>query len=77
MQNEVNVPVNVPINVPVNKRQQWFLDQLEQSIQCKPVDIAAKWGVVEKTAKRDISDLQKKDLVSFVGPPKTGTYKLK
>ena len=70
-----DVPANVPVNVPVTERQQWFLDQLEQGIKCKPADIAAKWHVVEKTAKRDIGDLQKKGLVAFVGAPKTGIYK--
>ena len=38
-----DVPVNVPVNVPVTERQQWFLDQLEQGIKCKPADIVAKW----------------------------------
>lgn len=68
---------NVPVNVPVNERQQWFLNQLNDGIQCKPADITERWNVVEKTAKRDISDLRKKGLVVFVGSPKIGTYKLK
>jgi hypothetical protein len=63
--------------VPVNKRQQWFLYQLKQGIRCRPADIAAKWDVVEKTAKRDINYLQKKNLIDFIGPLKTGTYQLK
>ena len=67
---------NVPVNVLVNERQQWFLNQLNDGIQCKPADITEKWNVVEKTAKRDISDLRKKGLVVFVGSPKIGTYKL-
>ena len=71
-----DVPVNVLVNVPVNKRQQWFIEQLKQGCQSKPADIVEKWGVVEKTAKRDISDLQKKGLVKFMGAPKTGTYLL-
>jgi len=72
-----SVPVNVPVNVPINKRQQWFLNQLSKGNKCRPSDIAKKWTVTEKTAKRDISDLQKKDLVVFIGPPKTGRYQLK
>jgi DeoR/GlpR family transcriptional regulator of sugar metabolism len=69
------VPLNdVPVNVPVNKRQQWFLEQLKQGFQCKPANIVVKWKVVEKTAKRDIRDLQTKRLVKFVGAPKTGGY---
>lgn len=73
---ESNVPTNVPVNVPVNKRQQWFLNQLNQGVLCKPANIVAQWGVVEKTAKRDISDLQKKGLIIFEGPTKTGKYTL-
>jgi hypothetical protein len=33
-------------------------------------------SVVEKTAKRDISDLQKKHLIKFEGAPKTRAYQL-
>lgn len=72
----IHVPVNVPANVPVNKRQLWFLEQLKQGMQCKPADIVAHCGGVEKTAKRDISDLQRKGLVKFEGAPKTGVYQL-
>ncbi len=68
---------DVPVNVPVNKRQQWFLNQLSAGIQCKPADIVARWGVVSKTAKRDISFLTKNGIVVFVGAPKTGSYHLK
>lgn len=63
-------------DVPVNKRQQWFLAQLKKGILCKPVDIATHLGVVDKTAKRDIGDLQKKGLVKFEVAPKTGKYRL-
>jgi len=77
-----DVPVNVPVNVPVadaalNERQQWFLEQLSVGRSVKAVDIEAQWGVVEKTAKRDISALKKMDLIVFVGAPKTGRYQLK
>ena len=77
IQKAMEAPLNnVPVNVPVNKRQQWFLEQLKQGFQCNPVNIVENWGVVEKTAKRDISDLQRKGFVKFVGAPKTGTYQL-
>ncbi len=69
-------PTNVPANVPINKRQQWFINQLKQGIQCNPTSIVTKWNVVAKTAKRDISDLQKKNIVTFIGAAKTGTYQL-
>jgi predicted ArsR family transcriptional regulator len=65
------------VDVPVNKRQQWFLEQLQLGVPCKAKDIAAKWSVVEKTVKRDISDLRQKECIVFVGSPKTDTYQLK
>jgi len=68
--------IDVPVNVPVNERQAWFMEQLHSGKNCKVSDLAAQWQITEKTAKRDIADLKKKGLVSFVGPPKTGKYVL-
>jgi hypothetical protein len=65
-----DVPANVPVNVSLSERQQWFLDQLREGIHCGSAEIATRWDVVLKTAKRDIADLQKKDLITFVGPAK-------
>jgi predicted HTH transcriptional regulator len=62
----IDVPVNVPINVPVNERQAWFIEQLRNGRNCKASDLAAQWQIAEKTAKRDIGDLKKKGLISFV-----------
>lgn len=33
-------------------------------------------GVAEKTAKRDLAALKARALIQFVGPPKTGSYRL-
>jgi ATP-dependent DNA helicase RecG len=70
----VSAPVSVPENVPVGERQKWFLEQLQAGVNCKASDLAEKWKVTEKTAKRDIADLKKKNLIKFTGPPKTGRY---
>lgn len=43
----------------------------------KAADVAARWNVTEKTAKRDISALKKHGIIEFVGPPKTGSYLIK
>ena len=67
----------VPVNVPVNERQQWFLNQLGAGNKVKAADVAARWNVTEKTAKRDISALKKHGIIEFVGPPKTGSYLIK
>lgn len=84
----VNVPVNVPISVPVsvpvnlarafalNERQRWFLEELARGRSVRTVDIAMQWGVVEKTARRDIAGLKEAGAIEFVGSPKTGRYGL-
>ena len=74
---DVPVPVNVPVNVPINKRQQWFLNQLGAGRKVKAADVAARWNVAEKTAKRDIAALRKHRIIEFVGPPKTGHYRIR
>jgi len=68
---------DVPVNVPVNDRQRWFLEQLGRGDPVKARDIAARFQVADKTARRDIADLQAKQLVEFVGVPKTGGYRLR
>ena len=72
-----DVPVNVPANVPVNERPRWLIDQLANGGRPKAGDVAAHFGVTEKTARRDIADLKKQGLIEFVGAPKTGFYRLK
>lgn len=68
---------DVPVNVPVNERQQWLLNQLGAEKKVKAADLAARWNVAEKTAKRDISELKRQGIIEFIGPPKTGKYRLK
>jgi DeoR/GlpR family transcriptional regulator of sugar metabolism len=43
----------------------------------KAADLAARWKVTEKTARRDISELKREGVIEFIGPPKTGKYRLK
>jgi len=73
----INVSVNVPINVPINDRQRWFLDQLSRGVPVKAREIAEHFQVTERTARRDIADLQSKRLVEFVGARKTGGYRIR
>ena len=67
---------DVSASVPVNDRQRWFLEQLVAGKQTKASDLAAYGNISEKTAKRDISDLKRKDLIKFVGAPKNGFYRI-
>ena len=73
----VDVPTSVPVNVPINVRQRWFLEQLRSGKRVKAREIAEHFQVAEKTARRDIADLQSKQLVEFVGARKTGVYRLR
>ena len=68
---------DVHVNVPVNERQQWFLNKLWAGKKIKTSDLATRWNVAEKTAKRAISELKRQKIIEFVGPPKTGRYRLK
>jgi len=61
----------------VNDRQRWFLAQLRQGNRVTWREIAQQYQVSESTAKRDIADLQARQLVEFVGAPKTGRYRLR
>jgi len=77
-----NEPVNVGVNVGVNdselnKRQQWFIQQLAADRDVKSEDMKGYWAVTVRTAERDIAELRRKDLIEFVGAPKTGRYQLK
>jgi len=66
-----------PLNVPVNDRQKWFIQQIGNNIRVSSSDIASHWDVSQKTAKRDIADLKRKELIEFSGAPKNGYYRLK
>jgi predicted HTH transcriptional regulator len=68
---------DVPVNVPVNDRQRWFLAQLNKGNPVKAQEIAERFQVTERTAKRDIADLRAKNLVEFIGAPKMGRYRLR
>ena len=58
---------DAPINVPVNERQQWFLNQLGAEKKVKAADLATRWNVAEKTAKRDISELKRQKIIESKG----------
>ena len=60
----------------LNKRQVWFLQQLRLENKINASDVAEKWCVTIRTAKRDISELQEKELIKFMGSKKYGKYSL-
>jgi hypothetical protein len=84
----LNDPVNDPVNDPeddpvsptgsiaLNVRQRWFLGELAAGQGVRMADIVRRWGVAEKTAKRDISGLKASGMVTYAGSFKTGGYRL-
>lgn len=73
---EFTLTSDVRVNVTVNVRQQWFLERLADGYLVKAEDIAHKFEVTSRTARRDISQLQEMDLIGFMGSFKTGRYVL-
>jgi predicted HTH transcriptional regulator len=68
---------DVSINVSINDRQRWFLEQIGKGMSVKAREIAQQFHVAERTAWRDIADLESKQLIEFVGARKTGVYRLR
>ena len=69
-----NVTTDVTTNVTTNERQTWFLQQIARGVNVRPAALIEKFGVVERTAKRDVAALQDAEKIVFVGPNKTGRY---
>lgn len=78
-ESDQNVPINVPIKSwpkDINARQKWFLVELGHSVKVSATSITERWGVTLKTAKRDVSDLKERGLITFNGARKSGHYQL-
>lgn len=69
---------NVPAtgDVPLNERQDWILAQLENGAKLQRSDVETEFGVSDKTAKRDLTELVRRAKVSFERNPKPGYYRL-
>lgn len=76
-------PVNDPANGhrdPVtdcddlNKRQQWTLKHMRTGRSVRVGDLADHHNCSKTTAKRDLTDLRRRGLIEFVGPPRTGHW---
>lgn len=75
-----NVPINILIETEtatkLNKRQLWFLSELQKNKKRCAQDIAGKWQVDVKTARRDIAGLVALGIIRFDGARKNGFYLL-
>lgn len=72
----INVIVETSDIYDLNQRQLWFLGQLQKDLKLKAEDISEIWKVTLRTAKRDVAVLIEKKIICFMGPKKTGCYKI-
>ena len=61
----------------LNPRQRWYLEALAAGKEVRAGDLRRRWDVSEKTARRDVAALKDCGMIEFVGPPKTGRYRLR
>jgi len=73
---EVRASVGVN-DAELNEQQRWFVEQLAAGRDVKSEALKEHWQITGRTAERDIAELKKKELIEFVGAPKTGRYQLK
>lgn len=73
----VNDPVIPSPQGGLNSRQRWYLAALASGEEVRAVDLRHRWGVSEKTARRDVATLKERGLIEFVGPFRSGVYRLR
>ena len=60
----------------LNPRQRWALDQLAKHGQLRKAEIVTEFKCSPTTAERDLRDLRRQGRIEFVGPAKTGHWRL-
>jgi DeoR-like helix-turn-helix domain len=73
----INEPANAPPDDRLNPRQRWYLGALAAGKEVRAGDLQHRWGVSETTARRDLATLKERGMIEFVGPPRTGRYRLR
>ncbi len=75
-----NVPANVPVNVLVKTspkdRQKKIIIALSKDSHLSAQKLAEKFGVTDKTIKRDLLLLKKQNLITRIGADKNGYWKV-
>ena len=72
----VNVPVNVPVKVSPKDRQKKIIIALSKDSHLSAQKLAEKFGVTDKTIKRDLLLLKKQNLITRIGADKNGYWKV-
>ncbi|ABS70022.1 conserved hypothetical protein (plasmid) [Xanthobacter versatilis] len=60
-----------------NERQRWFLAELVSGRRVSARGLQSRFGISEKTAKRDIAGLRANAWISFTGSRRKGRYRLR
>jgi predicted HTH transcriptional regulator len=67
---------NVPINVPVKDRRKKIIAVIAKDSYVSATKLAEKFGVTEKTIRRDLQLLKQQNLITRVGANKNGYWKV-
>ena len=66
----------LPPGGQLNQRQRWFLDALAAGKEMRAAGLRRRWGVSDKTARRDVAALKERGMIEFVGTLRRGRYRL-
>lgn len=71
-----NVPVNVPVKTSPKDRQKKIIIALSKDSHLSAQKLAKKFGVTDKTIKRDLLLLKQQNIITRVGANKNGYWKV-
>ena len=71
-----NVPVNVPVKTSPKDRQKKIIIALSKDSHLSAQKLAEKFGVTDKTIKRDLLLQKKQNLITRIGADKNGYWKV-
>lgn len=73
----INDPITFPNNgISFNDRQRWALEQLKMGLELRKSDLMAHFHCSESTATRDFHALRIHGIIEFLGPSRTGYWRL-
>ena len=60
----------------LNERQKWVLTELQRGTLVDRAMLEERFGVADKTAKRDLASLSRRGLITYVRDARGGSYRL-
>ncbi|MBP85193.1 MAG: hypothetical protein CMJ64_00490 [Planctomycetaceae bacterium] len=75
--NDTNRATDDTNDTDLNERQQWVVGQLANGVELRVNAVVTRFGCATATAKRDLAKLKQASRIEFVGPSRTGHYRLK